>query len=360
MSPSFSSSGERIVFIRYCAMECVRKRRGFQISLLDLETGRARTVTEGDKLFRGSPIFSPDDRWIVYSAGRIGWIDNGTQHEEIGFSTLRMLDLETGNDLKILSDVIGSEKFLAVFPAGFLDADTLVFRGMWPKGPVFHELAWLTQEKDDKDHAKYSFFGYKLRLGLDKAPRRTMEFISPEAPKRIGPVSSLTVSYDTGRMAYVGRSDHDLEKPGYWGFDVFVGDGETFRQGTSLSTHMAHTAISRSGNRVAFMADDTRRKHWSLWILDIETGQVWETSLRRQLLEHRVRRRSRRRYGGGGAEVLREDTFRRRRGGSRRVARARRTASPRVGPCPPPLRRRQGPQGVSPCGGEPRQVPSSF
>ena len=313
MSPSFSSSGERIVFIRYCARECVRKRRGFQISLLDLETGRARTVTEGDKLFRGSPIFSPDDRWIVYSAGRIGWIDNGAQPEGIGFSTLRMLDLETGNDLKILSDVIGSEKFFAVYPVGFLDADALVFTGMWPKGPVFHELAWLTQEKDDKDQAKYSFFGYKMRLGLDKAPRRTMEFISPEAPKRIGPVSSLTVSYDTGRMAYVGRSDHDLEKPGYWGFDVFVGDGETFRQGTSLSTHMAHTAISRSGNRVAFMADDTRRKHWSLWILDIETGQVWETSLRRQLLEHRVRRRSRRRYGGGGAGVLREDTFRRRR-----------------------------------------------
>lgn len=287
ISPSFSSSGERIVFIRYCVMECVRKRRGFQISLLDLETGRARTMTESDKLFRGSPIFSPDDRWIVYSARRIEWIDNGTQYKKIGSSTLRMLDLETGNDLKILSDVIGSEEFFSVFPEGFLEADTLVFTGMWPKGPVFHELMWLTREKDDGNQAKYSFFGYKLKLGLDKLRRRKMEFISSEAPKKIGPVSSLTVSYDTGRMAYVGRSDHDPEKPGHWDINVFVGDGETFRQATSLFTHMAHTAISRSGNRVAFMADDTRRKRWSLWILDVETGRVRETSLRRQLLERR-------------------------------------------------------------------------
>ena len=114
---------------------------------------------------------------------------------------------------------------------------------------------------------------------------RRLEFISPEAPKRIGPTSSLTVSHDTGRMAYVGRSGHDPETPKYLGFDVFVGDGETFHQATSLLTHMAHTAISRSGNRVAFVADDTRRKHWSLWILDVETGRVWETSLKRQLLE---------------------------------------------------------------------------
>ena len=85
-------------------------------------------------------------------------------------------------------------------------------------------------------------------------------------------------------MVFVGLSG---EGHGRWslGYDVFLGDGETFEPATSLFTHMGHTAISKSGNRVAFLADDTRRQDWSLWVLDVETGRVWETSLKRRLQE---------------------------------------------------------------------------
>ena len=44
--------------------------------------------------------------------------------------------------------------------------------------------------------------------------------------------------------------------------------------------------ISKMGNRVIFLADETRKwKHWSLWVLDVETGRVRETSLKRRLHE---------------------------------------------------------------------------
>ena len=71
-----------------------------------------------------------------------------------------------------------------------------------------------------------------------------------------------------------GRSGHDPERPKSLGFDVFPGDAETFRPVTPLRTHMAHTAISKSGNRVAFMADDTRRQHFSLRVLEVESGRT--------------------------------------------------------------------------------------
>ena len=160
LSPSFSSSGERIVFTRYCAVGCARDRKGFQVSILDLKTGLARTVTRGDKLFRASPIFSPDDRSIVYTASAMKWVEDGTRHDGIGFWTLRMLDSETGSDLKILNDELGSEEFSDVFPAGFLDVNTLAFNARRPHGPLFAELERLARKEGETyEYAKYAFLG---------------------------------------------------------------------------------------------------------------------------------------------------------------------------------------------------------
>lgn len=195
-----------------------------------------------------------------------------------------MVDLKTGVERKILSDRFGLAQFGNVFPSGFLDGNTLIFSARGPAGPslldrssspLFRELERLVGTKD----AKYRFYGYRLRLA------EKLEFMSSDAPKRIGPVPSLSVSSDTGRMVFTGQSGHDPENPRFLGFDVFLGDGETFRPATSLLTHMTYTAISKSGNRVSFVADDTRRRHWSLWVLDVETGRVWETSLKRRLEE---------------------------------------------------------------------------
>lgn len=150
--------------------------------------------------------------------------------------------------------------------------------------PLFRELERLVGTKD----AEYRLYGYRLTLG------EKLDFMSPDAPRRIGEVASLSVSSDTGRMVVTGRSGqgHDPEHPGWFDYDVFLGDGETFEPATSLFTHMGHTSISKSGNRVAFLADDTRRRNWALWVLDVETGRVWETSLKRRLEEwHRASRR---------------------------------------------------------------------
>ena len=276
-SPSFSPSGHAIAFIRFCR-SCATK--GFQVSMLDLQTGRTATLTRGNDVFRKTPIFSPNGEFIAYRSGVLEWRDD--QYELFMGGEFRTVTLATQHERKISLEEHGVDRFLLAFLGGFLDEDTLVFTGTRPKGgypdydgsPFFTRLRSLVGEKD----AKSGSYAYRLELG------KNLEFISPDAPAKIGEISSLSASSDTGRMAYVAISGPVPSESGFYGYDVFVGDGETFRQATHLFTYMAPvTAFSKSGNRVAFLADDTRRRHWSLWVLEVETGRVWETSLKPQL-----------------------------------------------------------------------------
>ena len=290
VNPSFSPSGDRIVFIRACTTQCTGERRGFQVSLLDLKTGATTIETTGTRVYRRAPIFSPDERAIVFSIRRIKDVERVRSSRYHGVSTggLRILHLHTGIEQDILLERFGIEWFLWVLPAGFLDGNTLILEGHWPSrpqnmanAPLIEKLKRLVGEKD----AKHGDYAYKLvfdqPFSRTSSWRRTRE-LELIAPDRTGSLSSLTVSSDAGRMAFFGRSDRD-PPGGYFGYDVYLGDGETFRQATFLRTHMAGTAISKSGNRVAFLADDTRQQRWSLWILEVDSGRVWETSLKERL-----------------------------------------------------------------------------
>ena len=295
LDPSFSPSEDRLAFVRYCVSGCAGERKGFQISVYDRQSNAVITMTQGKNLRRARPIFSPDGRSIVFGtenlvwkedflARGIKWRDDG-RFATAGGGTLRMVDLKTRIERKILHEWFGVTQFSWIFPSGFLGEDTIIFTARRPAGqrlsdpsaPLFRELEQLVGTKN----AKYGLYGYRLRLG------QKLEFISPDMPRRIGKTPSLSVSSDTGRMVFTGQSGqgHDPDHPSWFDYDVFIGDGETFEPATSLFTHMGGKAISKSGNRVAFLADDTRRWHWSLWMLDVETRRVWETSLKRHLEE---------------------------------------------------------------------------
>lgn len=297
VSPSFSPSGNRIAFIRYCVEECAAGTQGFQVSILDRKSGATTTVTSGRKWFRTSPLFSPDGQSIVFGSRNLVWKDDflargfgwrhRRPHSTAGGGTLRMVDLKTGFERELLNDSFGVTQFSTVFPAGFLDENTLIFNARGPAGasltdnsssPLFQELKRLVGKKD----AKYQLYGYRLTL------EKRLEFMSPDAPKRIGPVTFLSVSADTGRMVFGDSSELLPDHQGLYGYEVFIGDGETFQPATSEPQYMVFNrpVISKVGNRVIFLADGTRKwKHWSLWVLDVETGRVRETSLKRRLHE---------------------------------------------------------------------------
>ena len=176
----------------------------------------------------------------------------------------------------------GVGSFMYAVPSGFLDENTLIFRGLGPDdfrvrdgGALFKKLESVVGRRD----AGIGWYEYRLEFGSK------LELISPDASRDVAKIGSLTVSTDTGRMAYIGKSHRPEHISAFIGYDVLVsnGGGEAFHQATSLRTHMAHLAFSKSGNRVAFLADDTRKQHWSLWILEVDTGRVWETNLKRRL-----------------------------------------------------------------------------
>ena len=279
-SPSFSPSGSTLAFIRYC-MTC--RDKGFHLSTYDVKTGRRTTLAGGSDLHRERPIYSPSGRFVVYGTKKIQW--NGDTPEVIGRTGgFHVFPFSTNVELRVSLERFGVRSFLFASPSGFLNEHTLVFKGLGPadfrhpdRGALFRKLESLVGEQD----AKVGWYGY--RLGLFE--RGELEFISPDASRELAELRSLTVSADTGQMAYIGKSYRPAHISAFIGYDIFIGGGETeaFRQATSLHTHMAHLGFSKSGNRVAFLADGTRKQHWSLWILEVETGRVWETNLKRRL-----------------------------------------------------------------------------
>ena len=136
--PSFSATGERIVFVRGCKRRC-KGKNAYQISLLDLRTGVDTTVTVEEGFARRAPVFSPDGRFVVYGAFRRAYDNRFGQLEYsywFGLYTkqIRVLDLETGIEHTLPLKELGLEWNGPVIPEGFLDEKTLVVSASWPKG----------------------------------------------------------------------------------------------------------------------------------------------------------------------------------------------------------------------------------
>ena len=126
LSPSFSPSGDRLAFVRFCESGCAPGRQGFQISVYDRRSGEVTTVTQGRGLHRNTPLFSPDGRSIVYGSENLVWkedfIARGLKWGDdspfalAGGGTLRMVDLKTGVERRGLRDRFEVKDFSVVFP----------------------------------------------------------------------------------------------------------------------------------------------------------------------------------------------------------------------------------------------------
>ena len=281
ISPSFSRDGDKVAFIRYCAT-C--DSRGFQVASYNIRTNQVTTLTQGEDLYRGNPIYSPSGRFIAYNSRNIRW--NGTQYKDSGFATLHMLTLSTKLEREIDLEKFGLNGFLLARLSGFIDEDTIVFQAMGPyvhergdRGDMFRRLKDMVGDQ----RARTTWYGYRLEFDDD------LEFLRLDSGDKLRSTSGLTVSEDRCLMVFIDRSDRTLSEDGFYKYDIFLYDGRTIGRLTSINGHMAHTFLSRSGNRIAFLADSSRQKRWSLWMLEVESGRVWETDLRRQMEDRRRR-----------------------------------------------------------------------
>ena len=304
--PSFSPSGDRLVFLRICRFECASGPKGVHIGILDLETGRDTTVTAAPDLIRLNPIFAPGGRFVFYGTLRVGNVDRRSYPKSVynrayGFytRTLHILNLDTGTESEVIPGNNGKLHFLRTLPVGFLDEKTLVIRGMSLFGGdlqevlekrVQHVHGIIGHSPEDEDYLYKVSFDRSF-IAAPKTPQaRELElletdWVRPVSHQVIEP--GVMISFDTGRITFVDRSERNRARCLFgcsFEYDVFVGNNTTIRQVTSLHLNkISDATISKSGNRVAFLVANDRH-YEELWMHDISSGRTWQTELGKQLV----------------------------------------------------------------------------
>ena len=303
--PSFSPSGDRLVFLRICRFECASGPKGVHIGILDLETGRNTTVTAAPDLMRLNPVFAPGGRFVFYGTLRVGNVDRRSYPKSVhnrgyGFltRTLHILNLDTGTESVAIPGNNGKVDFLRTLPAGFLDEKTLVIRGMGVYGGGLREVL---EKRVQHVHGiiGHSPEGedYLYKVSFDRpfiAASQTPQAREPDLLETdwVRPVShqviepGMMISFDTGRIAFVDRSERNRARCLWCSFeyDIFVGNNTTIRQVTSLHLNkISDATISKSGNRVAFLIANDRH-YGELWMHEISSGRTWQTDVGKQLI----------------------------------------------------------------------------
>ena len=305
-APSFSPSGDRLVFMRNCTVECTSGPNGFHIGILDLRTGRDTTASAArtSHLIRVNPVFAPGGRFVVY--GTV-WIKDVNQRRfpksilsrAYGFRTdaIYMLDLETGVETNVL---LGNRRKLylrRVHVAGFLDEKTLIVRsGGSLKDDLQEQLIKRVRHLEGTTTLSPEDGDYLYRIDFDRSFAAATgtptagalsiletDWVRPVGFQRIAP--RAMISFDTGRMAFIDRSERNRQSCLFctWEYDVFVGDRKAVRQVTFFHRRfMTGATISKSGNRVAFLAALEGRAE-GVWIHDISSGRTWEAEMEKSL-----------------------------------------------------------------------------
>ncbi len=312
LNPSFSPSGDRIVFVRSCRARCTSGPTGFQIGILDLESGRDRTVIATRNLVRDAPIFAPGGRFVVYATKRIDddllrqtYWPKSFYYPRVGLKAgfVHMIDLQDGSETRVYPAEGAWTTFVYTRAVGFMNDKTLVVRSLAIALPDDQMTKQFQQREkrvrfshgpDEKGDSHLYTIEFDKSFSLVGETPRPVKF-SLLATDWVRPIvnpfhgGGRAVSYETGQVAFADRSLRN-QRP-FFGrgpreYDIFLGDMNSVRQVTFLFMERLHSpSISRSGNRIAFLADeDDKREAWGLWLHDVATGRTWFTDVKTLLV----------------------------------------------------------------------------
>ncbi len=303
LSPSFSPSGDSIVFVRHCRVSCTSAPKGYQISILHIESGQVATIAGTRNLVRDAPVFAPGGRFVFYATRRITdstlsqhRLPKTVYYPRVGFKTgtIHMMNLQTEEETAV-SRIGPSETFFTYTRAvGFLDERTLVVRGSGNVHTADQELWRQLQERveniqyshgiDEKGDSHLFTIEFRESLVNGSAMPRPTD-IKLLATQWVRPIANpfhgggTIVSYETKEFAFADRSERN-RRPflgrGPREYDIFLGDLRSVRQVTRLFLTRLHTpSISWSGNRIAFMGDEENGGgSWGLWVYDVRSGRT--------------------------------------------------------------------------------------
>lgn len=265
-SPSFSPDGERLVVATYCKDGCRPDEANSQIAVLNIAEGKFQFVTADRNFVRQRPIFSADGTKVFFSttpllwreesiAAGVRWPEEWGEAKAIGYDGLSQVDLPSLRETPLFPTETWDLNFSYVRAAGATNTGDLIVSADGPHGADLDPIV----AAFSKRNVLYSTIAYVYRH-----PRHLK-------PLRQGPLmhmSSVSSTSDGKKQVFVSSPPDDK-----YNYDLFQLVGGEVSQVTHLKTHLSVAKISGNGRRIVFLADATRKRDWSVWIYDSETGE---------------------------------------------------------------------------------------
>ena len=237
-----------------------------QIVLIDLDSDTYRRLTN-DPSHKYGPSLSFDDKSVAFiqSHRQRTWFNGDPR--ATGWD-IHMLDIASGANTRATDYCFYglSKPFIAP------DNGDLIFSG---EGPMcnYPEPGVASGKKDYKE--------YKERFGEDDIVR-----LGP-IRKRLEPWFQTEGRHSTspqvawnGDVLFSSRTNllDDIQK-GYYNYDLFLKRGDQIRRLTWLKSSVGGIALSPNSAYAAYVSDPGRHHQFSLWLLNIETGESKQVAL---------------------------------------------------------------------------------
>lgn len=237
-----------------------------QIVLIDLDSNTYRRLTT-DPSHKSSPSLSFDDKSVAFiqSHRQRTWFNGDPR--ATGWD-IHILDIASGSNMRVTNYCFYGLGKPFIAP----DNDDLIFSG---EGPMcnYPEPGVASGKKDYKE--------YKERFGEDDIVR-----LGPKR-KRLEPWFQTEGRHSTspqvawnGDVLFSSRTNLlDGIQKGYYNYDLFLKRGEEIRRLTWLKSLIEGIALSPNSAYAAYISDPGRHHQFSLWLLNIATGESKQVAL---------------------------------------------------------------------------------
>ena len=269
-APSWSYDGKRLA----AAMGKYGSLAPTQIVVIDMPDftvteviGKDPVKGDGHYLVKTSPVFQPETGNILYVESEYGRIP---MH-------YRLFDPRDGNDRVVLPKEQGFYSLLS--QPCFIGRDEIIFQAIGPKNREFEKIVIELASSPGVPVT------YRLKFGEE------IQFYFPELDRRksvLDPqITGITASAGGRIVIGIRKSLSEPENAqGKYNLEIFRIDQGRLTQLTKLRSYLANSTVAYNGSTVAFGADPTRQRVLDLSILDMTTGTVTPTGLRKRIEQH--------------------------------------------------------------------------
>jgi len=245
-----------------------------QIVLIDLDSDTYRRLTN-DPSHKSSPSLSFDDKSVAFiqSHRQRTWFNGDPR--ATGWD-IHILDIASGANTRATNYCFYGLGKPFIAP----DNGDLIFSG---EGPMcnYPEPGVASGKKDYKEYKER--FGEDDIVRLGPIRKRLEPWFQTE-----GRQSSSPRVARNGDVLFSSRTNLlDGIQKGYYNYDIFLKRGEEIRRLTWLKSLIEAIALSPNSAYAAYVSDPGRHHQFSLWLLNIETGESKQVALEALLSETR-------------------------------------------------------------------------